>query len=490
MPDRYYMRIILALLLCYASVGAQTPIDYQKWQINDSSFVLKAGGTLYNYQDSTGWHAIENDWILNGEGILINWRAVLQTSVTRDGISIVTITWQGNDYTVTQEPIGIAWVNKATWDWDWIDNDLTWITPNVDSNIVHWPGISSGIDYRIRKKNASVEHGVFFKPGFVSAAVAAFDQRPDSADLALCNISRYTFSANIDNPDSVFQRANKRVLKRFAEKVFSLTDQRLRFPGSDTLPRIPVERHEKRINGSIYGAEMVDGSRIKQIHEAYPNATIWHNTSINIEVAASSDDCDKLDASFSTSRSVILAGLGGDGEICDNGNRFLNITIPQGATIDSALMGMVAGGSIAAKANFKAVIHCEDADSASTFSTSGDFTGRTPTSASVAWENVGSWTFEVRYYTPDIKTCVKEVVDRGSWKSGNALVVLIDENGSVDWEDWRIWLAYDYGSPYTDITIGYTVGAPAATPLLDDVHSISGAGKVHDVSDTTKVHHP
>lgn len=67
-----------------------------------------------------------------------------------------------------------------------------------------------------------------------------------------------------------------------------------------------------------------------------------------------------------------------------------------------------------------------------------------------------------------------EVNDRGFG------VILYDDNTTANELNFdAVW-----------ITVYFTPAGVAETPLLDDIHSIYGAGKIQDVSDTTKVQHP
>ena len=83
-------------------------------------------------------------------------------------------------------------------------------------------------------------------------------------------------------------------------------------------------------------------------------------------------------------------------------------------------------------------IWMEDADNAAVFvEAAGNISTRPKTSAFIEWTPAG-WTVQDRLAvqrTPDISTAVKEVVDRGSWAAGNAMVNLIQHRpGSGNYE--------------------------------------------------------
>ena len=275
---------ILLLLLPVAGIAKQ-PIGFKKWRLdNDTTFAKQIGGAVRNYQKpEKTWAAIENGFEVEGDSVLFVEKSVLRTRVNKNGISKVMLTWGGQEYTVTQKMLGIGWIKISTRQSKWIDSTMNWSNFSVDSNICKWTGVSPGVDYRVRKNNGTVEHGIFFKPAFLDSAVILYNQRPDSLDIALANVMVYTLSANIDNADSAIGDVPWRKLKDFGYYSFKLSDQRLRFPGSETLPRVPVRQYWERRNTKIVCVEYVMMSKVKKVHEAYPAATIWHNDSKTIE---------------------------------------------------------------------------------------------------------------------------------------------------------------------------------------------------------------
>ena len=110
------------------------------------------------------------------------------------------------------------------------------------------------------------------------------------------------------------------------------------------------------------------------------------------------------------------------------GFRFLNLTVPQGASIVEATIQFTAGTSNQLTA-VTTTIFGQAADNAGTFtSTTSDISSRTKTTASVAWAVPSFATIGDRLAaqkTPDIKTVVQEIVDRGGWASGNAMVFIL-----------------------------------------------------------------
>ncbi len=149
------------------------------------------------------------------------------------------------------------------------------------------------------------------------------------------------------------------------------------------------------------------------------------------QVAAITDDCRRDHVSgnyFGTAMLYQAAGYQ-DGLYTDigGGMRFLNITIPVGGTITLAQLKMIAvpSGNNTVNTRLRAQANVNPA----TFSNAADFDARTWTTAFIRWDAIPSWTGEVEYTSPDIKTCIQEVVNLPGWASGNPIV--------VEWDDWE-----------------------------------------------------
>lgn len=281
---------ILLLLLPINGLTKQ-PIGFKKWQHDDTTFSKQIGGAVRNYQTpEKTWAIIENGFEIEGDSVVYVDKAVLRTRVNKNGVSKVMLTWGDTVYTVTQKMLGIGWIKISTRQNQWIDSTMNWSNFFVDSNIAKWTGISPGVDFRVRKNNGTVEHGIFFKPAFLDSAVVLYNQRSDSLDIALANVMVYTLSSNIDNADSAMGDLPWRRLKDFGYYSFNLADQSLRFPGWEDSPKIPVRQYWERRGTKIICVEYVMMSKVKQVHEAYPSATIWHNDTKTIEGTTNVED--------------------------------------------------------------------------------------------------------------------------------------------------------------------------------------------------------
>ncbi|MCH7893777.1 MAG: DNRLRE domain-containing protein, partial [Proteobacteria bacterium] len=191
-------------------------------------------------------------------------------------------------------------------------------------------------------------------------------------------------------------------------------------------------------------------------------------------VIASTDDAEQQTTSTFgmnlTSSDLELHDTGGAGGGYV-GMRWTNVTIPQGATIDSAKIQfhvdeIAAGSSVALTVTFRG----EDHDNAPTFtSTASNISNRTETTASVDWA-IPTWVTVndegAAQLSAELKTIVQEIVDRTGWGSGNALVIMIKAwSGS----GLRTAEAFDGESAAApELQITYTVNLGTATSLNVD----------------------
>jgi len=150
---------------------------------------------------------------------------------------------------------------------------------------------------------------------------------------------------------------------------------------------------------------------------------------VNLQVAASSDDCSKDDFSHDWSTAYANTYLAYDApqwKRYGSAFRFLNVAIPQGATITAAYLTIRASINRSGTA-VNSRIRAQAADNPITFSTLADFDARAWTTAYVHWDNIPAWTANTDYQGPDISSVIQEIINRAGWVSGNALVILHDD---------------------------------------------------------------
>ncbi|GAJ05130.1 unnamed protein product, partial [marine sediment metagenome] len=172
------------------------------------------------------------------------------------------------------------------------------------------------------------------------------------------------------------------------------------------------------------------------------------------------------------------------------GMRFTNITVPQGAAIGTAYLTLHCYGTKSTMV-VNSKISAEDVDNAPTFTTGDAFDAsfNNHTLARINWDNIPAWTTKQDYDSPEIKTVIKEIVDREDWASGHAIVIF--------WEDFddrsthaagctRRAYSYDYSTTYAPkLVIDYTVPVVAPTVTTQavtdiDTETATGHGNITD----------
>lgn len=285
-----WTKIIILILAVCSVATAQTPTGMMRWQIDDTTHTFRVGGAYQNYPDTAKWRAIENDFHINGDGIMVSWNRLLKTSVDSLGDVIVSFTYNETDYTVIQQPHSLKFFRLSDSAWINIDNSPNFNNLSLDSNIISWGNMYPGVNYKVVLSNGRVENRYEFKPVFLDSMVVLYNQRSDSADIYLANVMKFTLSTGIDDDTVSLGNVHKRVLKRWGGMVFQIGKTRLRgFPGADTL-EIPVWQRYKFVGEQLYVLEFVKASDLKRIHELYPTTTLWHNTDFTLDNSTDIED--------------------------------------------------------------------------------------------------------------------------------------------------------------------------------------------------------
>ena len=170
-------------------------------------------------------------------------------------------------------------------------------------------------------------------------------------------------------------------------------------------------------------------------------------TTFEKRVAANTDDAEEPASLVPSLNSSDLEFVR-DGTDQVVGMRFTGVTIPRNATITRAYIQFTTDEAYSTITSLQVL--GQAVGNAPTFTTAtGNVSTRTRTSASVAWAPP-AWTVVgeagANQRTPELKSVIQEVVDRGDWNSGNALVIIVTGTGR------RTASAYD--------------GVPGQAPLL------------------------
>lgn len=179
------------------------------------------------------------------------------------------------------------------------------------------------------------------------------------------------------------------------------------------------------------------------------------------QVAASADDAEENNGTGSVSITSTDLELINDGGSTPQtvGIRFPGLTVPQGATINSAFIDFIVDEPDSGPTSL--TVHGENVDNSSAFTTTNNnITSRATTTASAAWNSIPSWSNAGDLHTSaDISAVIQEIVNRGGWASGNALSVII--TGSSE----RTAESYD-GSASGAPTLRVVYNAPTVDSLI------------------------
>jgi len=164
-------------------------------------------------------------------------------------------------------------------------------------------------------------------------------------------------------------------------------------------------------------------------------------------VSAGQDDAEETSAGSInlTSSDLELIRTGDQTHV---GMRFAGIDIPRGADIISAYIEF-STDEVGPYEDTSLIIYGQAHNNAESFAaTSYNITHRASTKASVSWDIFEQWdTAHVKHQTPDIASIIQELVDRGGWESGNALVLIITGSGK------RVAESYNGAAGHGDTTL-------------------------------------
>jgi len=160
--------------------------------------------------------------------------------------------------------------------------------------------------------------------------------------------------------------------------------------------------------------------------------------------------------------------------------RFPNITVPQGATVVSAVLTFISNGTWP-NDTANMLCYCNDEDTATAPTSAVEFNALSLTDG-VAWDAIEHWIPDTPYETPELQSVVQTIISREGWSSGNAIGIILKDNGS-NIGSYRGIYAYNSGGNYPKLTISYTT--PGATtgdgdgtvPLFTIVAGLDGVNE-------------
>jgi hypothetical protein len=215
------------------------------------------------------------------------------------------------------------------------------------------------------------------------------------------------------------------------------------------------------------GADEIEG--IAQVHYRWRNDNGQESGTYTLDVSLAVDDDDAEEASgggmdLGSSDLELVE----DATVQQVGVRFQNITIPQGATITNAYIQFTADETDSGATSL--TIYGEDIDNAPIFENiANNISSRTKTTASVAWNSIPAWDLVDEQgpdqKTPDLSSIVQEIVNIGTWSSGNSIAFIFTGSGT------RIAEAED-GPGEAEFHVEYSLGSASTFPYDENVKYI------------------
>jgi hypothetical protein len=174
---------------------------------------------------------------------------------------------------------------------------------------------------------------------------------------------------------------------------------------------------------------------------------VFVDPTVSVDPTAGSDDGD-VEEGIAIYITDTEAWLGNDNpDPISSWRRFPGVTVPNGATIDVAYITQISNtggyaGSILSN------IYGVDEDNHTAPTTLGEWNTDhgIHTTASVAYDFTVINANGTSMQTPSIVSIIQEIVDRGSWASGNAIGIHIDDDGTTTSGVWQLWASYENGS--------------------------------------------
>lgn len=438
------MKKLLALLLIFTAIG--TAFYYETRPVSAelvnqrtyTSSVVDNGDGTRTVSMSTG-HKYYKDAFgdfqpidLTYEDMGTNWQmthASYRLYVAKDFGANQLIRFDNRfeaaNHTIYYEPKYLAWVNNPDLSDMVIFRTAQSVSGTVNGRTIRYTdAFGSGLHFEITL------NGTGFTKEIVIDALTDLEN-PPTPDHKLVALFRYQGTAlsvkksteEVWNEDGYFEADDGFAIeevggtKSFIKPAYIVDS-------SDPLTARGAERQLikvfwKKYNNSLWQAKVLPKAFLQ--NATYP---VRADTTTTFDINDGNDDGHEWET-LSTDLTDGQAFFGGDGTYVLNGSfRFENITIPQGATIDSATFyATTTGGSQVGSPTI--TINAYDADDVSPSAVFPVAGGLSPTTASVSWSSISS-SLNTLLTSPEIKTVIQEVIDRTGWASGNAINIWLN----------------------------------------------------------------
>jgi len=181
------------------------------------------------------------------------------------------------------------------------------------------------------------------------------------------------------------------------------------------------------------------------------NSVILPTNTITAQVKVGSDDVNEEGTTYTDNSSTVWIGNGSGASY--TGLHFTNLTIPKGATVNSALLSFTSANTQWLSLSFD--IAGDAAGNSPTFSSAARPSARLLSTARVSHQSNVQWTANTSYNLNDISPIIQEIVNRNDWQSGNSLSIIMKGTGGNFAREFV--KSFEGGATTaTKLTIGYT----------------------------------
>jgi hypothetical protein len=184
---------------------------------------------------------------------------------------------------------------------------------------------------------------------------------------------------------------------------------------------------------------IIDGKRARKSAVARePVYPVWIDPTVNEEIVAGADDASSnYYGNFDTNNTVLVAGSTGISSTHYAGLRFQSIAIPQGVTIDSAIL-TIDVTSVSGTPSIR--IYGNDVDNAAAWADPGNLIKNiTKTTAFVSLSPVATG-----ITTAGVSAVVQEIMNRVGWNSNNAIAFFFEHAGGAN--EFFNFAAYEHAT--------------------------------------------
>ncbi|HEC66779.1 MAG TPA: hypothetical protein ENI23_16005 [bacterium] len=153
-------------------------------------------------------------------------------------------------------------------------------------------------------------------------------------------------------------------------------------------------------------------------------------TILNLQTFEGADDARHwIGASHGFSNSILNIIIGSSFNTFRGGTFRFEANIPKNVLINEAYLTFIALGNDT-NTFVNVEIQADDSDDSNQIVDDDDYHTRVLTGVPVNWDNLPGWVSNTPYNSPDISSVIQAVVNRSGWNSGNALNLVLTDNGS------------------------------------------------------------